>query len=83
MHEASLEENCQRAPGHRKLGTNKERLVRSSLPQAGQVSHRMTAVRRVRFEADSLLDAAEEQIVRSEYARSKLDLPWDGEVERP
>lgn len=36
------------------------------------------AAARVRFEADSLLAAAEKQILQHTYARSKAEPPWDG-----
>ena len=36
------------------------------------------AATRVRFEADSLMAAAERQVVRVEYARSLREPPWDG-----
>jgi len=42
----------------------------------------MTAAR-VRFEADSLMAAAETQIVRLEYARSLREPSWDGTGPRP
>lgn len=32
-----------------------------------------------RFEADTLLEAAERQIMQVEYARSLREPPWDGE----
>ena len=32
----------------------------------------------MRFEADSLMAAAERQVVRVEYARSLREPPWDG-----
>lgn len=40
----------------------------------------MSVAARVRFEADSLMAAAEDQIVRTEYARSLREPPWDGKL---
>ena len=41
----------------------------------------MSVTRGLRFEADSLMTAAEQRILRFECALSEREQPWDGETQ--